>query len=212
MKKLFCLALTALTLVAAQDICKAQYYKDLFQDSGINLTSRQDLPAARFLGLSYETYYSAKHSPMAITVKDTIEQTAIMVGSTIDENGVLLYPDGAPRFKMIYVNGGRTPTGIDCLEWVKKAVALGAGEILLTSMDADGTKNGYDIPLTRAVAEAVNVPVIASGGAGALEHFYDVLALGKADAVLAASVFHYKTFTIRQVKQYLRNKGVEVRL
>ena len=108
--------------------------------------------------------------------------------------------------------GGRTPTGIDCLEWVKKAVNLGAGEILLTSMDADGTKNGYDIPLTRAVAEAVNVPVIASGGAGTLEHFYDVLALGKADAVLAASVFHYKTFTIRQVKQYLRDKGVEVRL
>ena len=89
---------------------------------------------------------------------------------------------------------------------------LGAGEILLTSMDADGTKNGYDIPLTRAVAEAVSVPVIASGGAGALEHFYDVLTLGKADAVLAASVFHYKEFTIRQVKEYLRSKGVEVRI
>lgn len=121
MKKLFCLTLTALALFAAQDICKAQYYKDLFQDSGINLTSREDLPAARFLGLSYETYYSAKHNPMALTVKDTIEQTALMVGSTIDENGVLLYPDGAPRFRMIYVNGGRatkhgnslTPKGIE---------------------------------------------------------------------------------------------------
>ena len=89
---------------------------------------------------------------------------------------------------------------------------MGAGEILLTSMDADGTKNGYDIPLTRAVAEAVQVPVIASGGAGKLEHFYDVLTEGKADAVLAASVFHYKEFTIRQVKEYLRSKGVEVRL
>ena len=112
----------------------------------------------------------------------------------------------------VYVNGGRTPTGLDAVAWAKKAVSLGAGEILLTSMDADGTKNGYDIPLTRAVAEAVPVPVIASGGAGTLEHFYDVLTLGKADAVLAASVFHYKQFTIRQVKEYLRGRGVEVRL
>jgi len=112
----------------------------------------------------------------------------------------------------VYVNGGRTPTGLDALTWIKKAVSLGAGEILLTSMDADGTKNGYDIPLTRAISEAVNVPVIASGGAGTLEHFYDVLTLGKADAVLAASVFHYKEFTIKQVKEYLNSKGVEVRL
>ncbi len=112
----------------------------------------------------------------------------------------------------VYVNGGRTPTGIDALEWVRKAVSLGAGEILLTSMDADGTKAGYDIALTKAVSEAVSVPVIASGGAGTLEHFYDVLTLGKADAVLAASVFHYKEFTIRQVKEYLAKRGVEVRL
>ena len=112
----------------------------------------------------------------------------------------------------VYVNGGRTPTGLDVLAWVKRAVSLGAGEILLTSMDCDGTKNGYDIPLTRAVSEAVQVPVIASGGAGELEHFYDVLTAGKADAVLAASVFHYKKFSIRQVKEYLRSRGVEVRL
>lgn len=111
----------------------------------------------------------------------------------------------------VYINGGRTPTGLDCLEWVKKAVGLGAGEILLTSMDADGTKDGYDIELTRTVSEAVNVPVIASGGAGKLEHFYDVLTLGKADAVLAASVFHYGEFTVRQVKEYLKSRGVEVR-
>ena len=110
----------------------------------------------------------------------------------------------------VYTNGGRTP-GIDALEWAKKAVALGAGEILLTSMDADGTKDGYDIPLTRTISEAVNVPVIASGGAGELEHFYDVLTLGKADAVLAASVFHYGKFTIREVKEYLKSRGVEVR-
>ena len=111
----------------------------------------------------------------------------------------------------VYVNGGRKPTGIDCIEWVKRAVALGAGEILLTSMDADGTKDGYDIELTRAVSEAVNVPVIASGGAGELEHFYKVLVDGKADAVLAASVFHYGKYTIRQVKEYLAGRGVEVR-
>lgn len=111
----------------------------------------------------------------------------------------------------IYVNGGRTPTGLDCIDWVKKAVGLGAGEILLTSMDADGTKDGYDIELTRAVSESVNVPVIASGGAGEMEHFYKVLTEGKADAVLAASVFHYGKYTIRQVKEYLKSRGVEVR-
>lgn len=112
----------------------------------------------------------------------------------------------------VYINGGRTPTGMDVLEWVKRGTALGAGEILLTSMDKDGTKDGYDIPLTRAVSEAVAVPVIASGGAGEMRHFYDVLTLGKADAVLAASVFHYGQFTVRQVKEYLRSNKVEVRL
>jgi len=112
----------------------------------------------------------------------------------------------------VYINGGRTPTGIDVLEWVRRATGLGAGEILLTSMDKDGTKDGYDIPLTAAVSEAVSVPVIASGGAGEMEHFYEVLTQGKADAVLAASVFHYGQFTVRQVKEYLRARGVEVRL
>ncbi len=112
----------------------------------------------------------------------------------------------------VYVEGGRKPTGIDAVEWAKRAVDLGAGEILLTSMDADGTKAGYDIPLTKAISSVVNVPVIASGGAGKLEDFYEVLAEGGADAVLAASVFHYKTFTIKQVKEYLKGKGIEVRL
>lgn len=112
----------------------------------------------------------------------------------------------------VYINGGRTATGLDCIQWAKKAVKLGAGEILLTSMDADGTNEGYDIPLIRTVSEAVPIPVIASGGAGSLADFYDVLTVGKADAVLAASVFHYGKFRIRQVKEYLQMHGVEVRL
>lgn len=111
----------------------------------------------------------------------------------------------------VYVQGGRKPTGLDAVEWAKKGVELGAGEILLTSMDADGTKNGYDIELTKAISSVVNVPVIASGGAGKLEDFYDVLVEGGADAVLAASLFHYKELTIKQVKDYLYSRGIEVR-
>ena len=111
----------------------------------------------------------------------------------------------------IYKMGGRVDTGIDALEWAVKANKLGAGEILLTSMDCDGTKAGYDIPLTRAVADAVSIPVIASGGAGTLEHFYEGLTEGGADAVLAASLFHYKELEISQVKDYLASKGVPVR-
>ena len=112
----------------------------------------------------------------------------------------------------VYINGGRTPMGIDAVEWAKEAERLGAGEILLTSMDCDGTKNGYDVALTRAVSGGVNIPVIASGGAGAMEHFYDVLSRGKADAVLAASLFHYKEMEIVELKKYLRGKGIGVRL
>ena len=112
----------------------------------------------------------------------------------------------------IFKNGGRIDMGMDAVEWAKKAAKLGAGEILLTSMDGDGTKSGYDLELTRAVAEAVEIPVIASGGAGTLEHFYEALADAKAEAVLAASLFHYKELEIRQVKQYLAQKGISVRL
>ncbi len=112
----------------------------------------------------------------------------------------------------IYKNGGRVDMGMDAVEWAIKAEKMGAGEILLTSMDGDGTKEGYDIPLTRAIAEAVSIPVIASGGAGKLEHFYEALTDAKAEAVLAASLFHYKELEIREVKEYLRNKGVSVRL
>ncbi|MCD8013139.1 MAG: imidazole glycerol phosphate synthase subunit HisF [Lachnospiraceae bacterium] len=119
-------------------------------------------------------------------------------------------PDGSGW--NIYKNGGRVDMGIDAVEWAMRADELGAGEILLTSMDCDGTKAGYDIELTRTIAEHVSVPVIASGGAGTKEHFYDALTEGKADAALAASLFHYKELEICEVKQYLRGQGVSVRL
>ena len=112
----------------------------------------------------------------------------------------------------IYKNGGRVDMEMDAIEWAVKAEKLGAGEILLTSMDGDGTREGYDLELTRTVAEAVKIPVIASGGAGKPEHFYDALVKAKAEAVLAASLFHYKELEIREVKEYLRSRGVSVRL
>jgi len=111
----------------------------------------------------------------------------------------------------VFTHGGRTPTGLDVVEWAKRVERLGAGEILLTSMNADGTKTGYDLALTRAVAEAVGIPVIASGGAGNLEHMADALEFGKADAALAASIFHFGTYTIAQAREFLRGRGIPVR-
>ncbi len=118
-------------------------------------------------------------------------------------------PDGT-GFEVVVV-GGRESTGLDAIEWATRVERLGAGEILLTSMDRDGTKDGFDLELTRTITDAVTIPVIASGGVGELEHFYDGLTAGGADAALAASVFHFGTFTVGQVKQYLRERGVEVR-
>ncbi|WP_027892817.1 imidazole glycerol phosphate synthase subunit HisF [Calidithermus chliarophilus] len=118
---------------------------------------------------------------------------------------------GAPGWE-VYVAGGRTPTGLDAVEWAVRGAELGAGEILLTSMDKDGTKDGYDLELTRAVAQAVGVPVIASGGAGRMEHFADVLTAGQADAALAASVFHFGEIGVQGLKRYLQGRGVPVRL
>lgn len=117
-------------------------------------------------------------------------------------------PDGGWQ---VTISGGRTPTGLDALDWARRAEALGAGELLLTSMDGDGTQAGYDIALTRAVAEAVSIPVIASGGAGTVEHFAAALTDGRADAALAASLFHYRQLTIGQVKEHLRARGIPVR-
>ena len=112
----------------------------------------------------------------------------------------------------VYIHGGRTPTGLDAVTWAEDVEAKGAGEILLTSMDCDGTKDGFDIELNRTISEAVNIPIIASGGAGKLEHFFDVFTKGKVDAALAASIFHYREISIQEVKEYLTKKGINIRI
>lgn len=147
----------------------------------------------------------------AINNPDLIAQAADKFGSqcVVVAIDAKRRPDGGWN---IYKNGGRIDTGLDAVEWAMKVNRLGAGEILLTSMDCDGTKAGYDIELTRTIAESVSIPVIASGGAGTEEHFYDALTAGKADAALAASLFHYKELEIKQLKNYLHQKGVPVRL
>ncbi len=146
----------------------------------------------------------------AIDRPDLISEAAEIFGSqcVVVAIDAKRRPDGGWN---IYKHGGRLDVGIDAVEWAKKVEALGAGEILLTSMDGDGTKAGYDVELTRAVAEAVSIPVIASGGAGNLMHFYEAFAQGKADAALAASLFHFKELEIKEVKDYLAKKGISVR-
>jgi cyclase len=148
----------------------------------------------------------------AINTPDLISEAADKFGSQC----VVVAIDARKRADdtgwNIYKNGGRIDTGIDVLEWAVKVNKLGAGEILLTSMDQDGTKNGYDTQLTKMVSKNVTIPVIASGGAGTMEHFYDALTISKADAVLAASLFHYKEIEINDLKHYLQEKGVSVRL
>ena len=160
-----------------------------------------------------------KISIMTAGVKDPelINQAAEMFGSqriVIAVDGRRKAPD-APAEQLeweVFTHGGRYPTGIDALEWCIEVEQRGAGEILLTSMDADGTRVGYDIELTRRVSERANIPVIASGGAGTLDHIVDVVVHGKADAVLAASIFHFREYSIREVKEALRDKGIAVRL
>lgn len=148
----------------------------------------------------------------AINTPDLINDAADKFGSqcVVVAIDAKKRPDGSGW--NIYKNGGRIDIGIDAVEWAREAAKRGAGEILLTSMDCDGTKAGYDIELTRQIAQAVDIPVIASGGAGTMEHFYEALSSGMADAALAASLFHYKELEIKEVKRYLHNKGVSVRL
>jgi cyclase len=151
----------------------------------------------------------------AITNPEFVRDAAEKFGSqcivvAIDAKRVS--PDNAPEKWEIFTHGGRKPTGIDAVEWAKKMVSYGAGEILLTSMDRDGTKSGFDLALTRAVSQAVNVPVIASGGVGALQDLTDGVKLGEADAVLAASIFHFGEHTVGEAKQQMASQGIEVRL
>ncbi len=127
------------------------------------------------------------------------------------ENFVTL-EDGKRAWYEVVIYGGRTPTGIDAVSWAKRVEELGAGEILLTSMNRDGTKDGFDIPITRKISEEVGIPVIASGGAGTHEHFFEGFVIGKADACLAASIFHYREISIKSIKEYLREKGIKVRI
>jgi imidazole glycerol-phosphate synthase subunit HisF len=149
----------------------------------------------------------------AVQDPDIIRESSLMFGSQC----IVVAIDGkktgrTPSGYEISIHGGRTMTGRDCLEWARKAEELGAGEILLTSMDADGTKDGYDIPMTRAVTEIVGIPVIASGGAGTAEHMKDAITKANADAVLAASIFHYREIPILELKKYLESEGISVRL
>ncbi|SER98145.1 imidazole glycerol phosphate synthase subunit HisF [Lachnobacterium bovis] len=148
----------------------------------------------------------------AINNPDLISQAAERFGSQCVVVAIDARRREDKRGWNVYKNGGRVDTGLDAVEWAKRVDELGAGEILLTSMDCDGTKNGYDIELTRTIAENVSIPVIASGGAGTNEHFYDAFEDGKADAVLAASLFHYKELEIKDLKEYLAKKGISVRL
>ncbi|MDH5816477.1 MAG: imidazole glycerol phosphate synthase subunit HisF [Candidatus Nezhaarchaeota archaeon] len=141
-----------------------------------------------------------------------IDAKRVLKSEKPNPQGYYVKIDGEEVWWEVYIYGGRQPTGIDAIWWAKKVAELGAGEILLTSMDKDGTTDGYDIELTRAVAEAVNVPVIASGGAGNPHHMYEVLTIGKADAALAASIFHFGIYTVVDVKRYLAERGVPVRL
>jgi imidazole glycerol-phosphate synthase subunit HisF len=150
----------------------------------------------------------------AVSDRNLIKQAALRFGSqcivlAIDANRVT--KDGQ-EFWEVYINGGRTPTGIEVMEWIKKGYDDGAGEIVLNVMNADGTKAGYDLEMTAAVADAVDIPVVASGGAGTLEDMYAVLTVGKAEAALAASIFHFGEYTIQESKQYLHDRGVNVRL
>jgi cyclase len=175
---------------------------------GGGIAGLADIQALLDLGVSKVSINTA-----AVRDSDLVRQAAERFGAekitvAIDTRRNAQMPSG---FEVV-VRGGKTPAGLDAVEWARKVESLGAGAILPTSMDADGTQAGYDLPMTRAIADAVKVPVIASGGAGTLEHLHDAVAEGHADAVLVASIVHFGKFTIRQIKEYLAGRGVPVRM
>jgi imidazole glycerol-phosphate synthase subunit HisF len=153
---------------------------------------------------------------VSINTSAVLEPALISKSSSIFGNQCIVVAIDAKRTSKgnweVYIHGGRTPTGIDAVQWAQQAQSLGAGEILLTSMDRDGTKDGYDLELTKNVVEAVNIPVIASGGAGSLKHLRDVFIIANADAALVASIFHYGQYTVRKAKEYLLSEGIDIRL
>ena len=175
---------------------------------GGGIKSLEDIAQALKSGASCVSISSAAYRDpeMVRAAVEKFGSEKIMVAIDADAN------DSCPSKREVYVDGGRTATGKDAVEFAEEMKDIGVGQILPTSKATDGTKDGYDIELTRAIADATGLPVIASGGAGKLEHFYDVVAEGHAAAVLAASVFHFGEFTIREVKQYLRARGVTIRL
>jgi cyclase len=151
----------------------------------------------------------------AVNDPDLVRESALRFGSqciVVNIDPKRIRQDDGSELWDVHINGGRIPTGLEAVAWAKQVEELGAGEIVLTCMDADGTKDGYDIEITRAVAEAVNIPVVASGGAGSPEHLYQAVTTGQASAALAASIFHYGEYTIQETKQYMSERGVPVRL
>ncbi|RJQ52482.1 MAG: imidazole glycerol phosphate synthase subunit HisF [Actinobacteria bacterium] len=174
---------------------------------GGGIRSSEDIRAMLSAGSDKVSLNSA-----AVRDPDVVRQTSERFGAQCIVVAIDAKRKGPGDRWEVYVNGGRVPTGIDAVEWAGRVEVLGAGEILLTSMDRDGTKDGYDIALTRAITRAVNIPVIASGGAGNLEHFAEAVTEADADAVLAASLFHYGELSIRQVKEYMAGEGIPVRM
>ncbi|GFP36948.1 imidazole glycerol-phosphate synthase subunit HisF [Candidatus Hakubella thermalkaliphila] len=172
---------------------------------GGGIRSSQDIRELLSAGADKVSLYSA-----AVRNPELVQGTSCRYGSQCIVVAIDAKWDGSKW--EVYINGGRIPAGLDAVEWACRVVRLGAREILLTSMDRDGTQNGYDVSLTRAITRAVNVPVIASGGAGRLEHLREVIQEANADAVLAASIFHYGEYSIREAKEYLRSQGIEVRI
>ena len=192
------------TIVQVAKDCASQVFIPFTIGGGIRTT--EDMRKMLKAGADKTSINTA-----AIKNPDLIRQGAELFGRQCIVLAVDARRCGEEKWE-VYINGGRTPTGLDVIKWVKKATELGAGEILLTSMDADGTKKGYDLPLCQAVRKTVRVPIIASGGCGCLEDFGSLFKADAADAALSASLFHYGTLTVKQVKQYLQKEGSPVRL
>ncbi len=205
------------------DITATPEGRDIMADVVARISEKVFIPLT--VGGGLRTIEDIRHILMAGADKVSINSAAVLKPDLITEGAAkfgsqcIVVAIDAKRLESVkqsqwevYIHSGQRPTGLDALDWAKQAVKLGAGEILLTSIDADGHKAGYDIELTRVISESVKVPVIASGGAGSLEDLYQALVRGKADAVLAASIFHYGTYSIRETKDFLLQKGIPIRL